>query len=131
MPNSSILWAVPVLAVLLSGCGIAAKVNARQDMAASKVAYKACLAQYHKDTAACDGLRRSYEADLSAYQATSAALRSAPMDAPSVPGPPPAAALAPLPPLTPIPPNPMSVIIGPNGQAHPCMAMGPMMTVCN
>lgn len=31
----------------------------------------------------------------------------------------------------PLPPNPMSVTFGPNGQAHPCMALGPTMTVCN
>jgi len=113
------LLIVPALAVLLSGCGIAAKVNARQDMEASKVAYKACLVQHGQDATACDGLRRAYDADLSAYQATSAALRSEPIYVPSDPGP------------QPIPANPMSVIIGPNGQAHPCMAMGSMMTVCN
>ena len=31
----------------------------------------------------------------------------------------------------PLPPNPMSVTFGPNGQAHPCMALGPSMTACN
>jgi hypothetical protein len=74
------LFIVPALAVLLSGCGVAAKVNARQDMEASKVAYKACLAQHEQDAAACDGLRRAYEADLSAYRATSAAIRPGPVD---------------------------------------------------
>ena len=118
MPKCSMFWVVPVIAGL-AGCGVAAKVNARHDMEASKVAYKACLAEHRQDVPACDGLRRAYEADLSAYQATSAALRSAPIYVPSDPGPPP------------IPANPMSVIVGPNGQAHPCMAMGPMMTVCN
>jgi hypothetical protein len=73
------LLIVPALAVLLSGCGIAAKVNARQDMAASKVAYKACLAQHGPDVAACDGPRRAYEADLAAFQATSAAIRPIPV----------------------------------------------------
>ena len=68
-------------------------------MEASKVAYKTCLAQYGQDVAACNALRRAYEADLSAYEATSAALRSEPVYAPSVPGPPP------------IPANPMSVIV--------------------
>jgi hypothetical protein len=70
------LLIVPALAVLLSGCGIAAKVNARHDMEASKVAYKACLAHHGPDVQACNGLRRAYEADLSAFGATSAALRS-------------------------------------------------------
>ncbi len=116
------LLIVPALAVLLSGCGIAAKVNARHDMEASKVAYKACLAQHGLDATPCEGPRQAYEADLAAYRATSAGVRAGatitvqqPVDL----GPPP------------IPPNPMSVIVGPNGQAHPCMAMGPMMTVCN
>jgi hypothetical protein len=54
--------------VLLSGCGIAAKVNARQDMEASKAAYKACLATRAPE--ACEGQRQAYEADLSAYRAT-------------------------------------------------------------
>ena len=63
------LFIVPVLAVLLSGCGVAAKVNARHDMEASKVAYKACLAERGQDAAACDGLRQAYEADLLAYRA--------------------------------------------------------------
>jgi hypothetical protein len=87
------LLIAPALAVLLSGCGIAAKVNARHDMEASRVAYKACLAQHGRDLAACEGLRHTYEADLSAYQATSAALRSEPVysyqDIPAVASPPP------------------------------------------
>jgi hypothetical protein len=62
------LFIVPVLAVLLSGCGVAAKVNARHDMEASKVAYKACLAERGQDAAACDGLRQAYEADLLAIE---------------------------------------------------------------
>jgi hypothetical protein len=49
---------VGALAVLLSGCGIAAKVTARNDMEASKVAYKACLAQHGQDVAACGGCAR-------------------------------------------------------------------------
>ena len=118
MPKPSILWIVPVVAAL-AGYGVAAKVNARHDMEASKVAYKACLAQYGQNVTACDGPRQAYEADLSAYRATSAGLRSGPVYAPADPGPPP------------IPANPMSVIVGPNGWAHPCMAMGPTMTVCN
>jgi hypothetical protein len=118
MPKLSMLWVVPVIAAL-AGCGVAAKVNARHDMEAAKVAYQACLAQHGQDVAACDALREAYEADLLAYQATSAAVRPEPVYAPSDPGRPP------------IPPNPMSVIIAPNGQVHPCMAMGPMMTVCN
>src|SRR5271155_699750 len=63
------------LAGLVAGCGIAAKVNARNDMEASKSAYKACLAEHPKDPAACEGPREAYEADLAAYRATSAGLR--------------------------------------------------------
>jgi len=114
-----VLIIVGAFAVLLSGCGIAAKVNARHDMEASKVAYRACLAQHGQDAAVCDGLRQAYEADLSAYRATSAALRPASGYAPIDAGP------------APLPPDPMSVIVGPNGWAHPCMAIGPTMTVCN
>jgi hypothetical protein len=110
---------VGAMAGLLSGCGIAAKVNARNDMQVSKTAYKTCLTQHAQDAAACEGPRQAYEADLSAYRATSAGLRSAPVYVPADPG------------LQPLPPNPMSVVVGPNGQAHPCMAMGPTMTVCN
>jgi hypothetical protein len=73
------LLIVPALAVLLSGCGIAAKVNARHDMEASKVAYKECLAQHGQNVAACDVLHRAYEADLSVYQATAAAPRPGPV----------------------------------------------------
>jgi hypothetical protein len=119
------LLIVPALAVLLSGCGIAAKVNARQDMEASKVAFKACLAQHPQDATPCEGPRHAYEADLAAYRATSAGVRPGPtitVEQPAQPayiGPPRVSA------------DPMSVIIGPSGQAHPCMAMGSMMTVCN
>jgi hypothetical protein len=70
MPKRSFLWVVPILAGLLSGCGIAAKVNARNDMEASKSAYKACLAhQSQDDPSSCEALRQAYEADLSAYRA--------------------------------------------------------------
>jgi hypothetical protein len=112
------VWVVPVIAAL-GGCGVAAKVNARHDMEASKVAYKACLAQYGQDLMACDGPRQAYETDLSAYRTTSAGLRTGTVYQPANPGPPP------------LPTNGMSVVVGPNGQAHPCMAMGSTMTVCN
>jgi hypothetical protein len=79
MPRFSMVWVIPVIAAL-AGCGVAAKVNARHDMEASKVAYKACLAEHGQDAAApCDGLRQAYEADLSAYRATLAAIRPAPV----------------------------------------------------
>jgi hypothetical protein len=78
MSKLSMLWVVPVIAAL-SGCGVAAKVNARNDMQGSKTAYKTCLAQHLEDAAACEGPRQAYEADLSAYRATSAATRQAPV----------------------------------------------------
>jgi hypothetical protein len=112
------------LAGLVAGCGIAAKINARNDMQASKAVYKACLAQHQEDVAACEGPREAYEADLAAYRATSAGLRpgaTITFEQPTDFAPPPA----------PPPSNGMSVIFGPNGQAHPCLPMGPMMTVCN
>jgi hypothetical protein len=62
------LFVFPALLLLLSGCGIAAKVNARHDMEASKAAYKACLATSGPE--ACEGQHLAYEADLSAYRAT-------------------------------------------------------------
>jgi hypothetical protein len=64
-----------LLAALLSSCGIAAKVNARNDTEVSKATYKACLAQHSQDVSACEGARQAYEADLAAYRATSAGIR--------------------------------------------------------
>jgi hypothetical protein len=124
MPKASMIWVVPVITAL-AGCGVAAKVNARQDMEASKVAYKAYLAQHPQDATACEGPRHAYEADLAAYRATSAGVRPGATITveqraqPAYLGPPRVSA------------DPMSVIVGPNGRAHPCTAMVPMMTVCN
>ena len=104
---------VGAVAVLLSGCGIAAKVNARNDMQVSKTAYKTCLAQHLQDAVACDGPRQAYEADLSAYQATSAGTRPGPVYSyqgePAVPSP----ALAPMPqPVAPMPLPELPPVIG-------------------
>lgn len=52
-------------ALALSGCALAA----RMDMAESKAALKACLAQHPQDTNACNGAAMAYQADLAAYQA--------------------------------------------------------------
>jgi len=38
-----------LLLVGVAGCGIAAKIDARKDMAASKIAYKTCLVQHSQD----------------------------------------------------------------------------------
>jgi hypothetical protein len=63
------------LPFLLEGCGIAAKVDARNDMLQSKAAYKNCLAQNPDNVSACEAAESAYEADLAAYQATTAGLR--------------------------------------------------------
>jgi len=64
--------AIFALALALSGCGIAAKIDARNDMEQSKSAYKNCLAANPSNPAACAGLEAAFKADLAAYQATSA-----------------------------------------------------------
>lgn len=114
---------VGAFAVLLSGCGIAAKVNARNDMQASRTAYKTCLAQHPQDIAACEGPRQAYEADLSAYQATSAATRPGPIYSyqgePAVASP----ALAPMPqPVAPMPVPELPPVIG--SSMHSCINSG-------
>jgi len=58
-----------------NGCGIAAKVRARDDMEVSKAAYKKCLEQHPDDPSKCEALRRAYEADLKAYRETSKGIR--------------------------------------------------------
>jgi hypothetical protein len=58
---------VSTLAALLGGCVVGGE-NARHDMETSKAAYKACLAVQGPE--ACEGQRRAYEADISAYRAT-------------------------------------------------------------
>jgi|GEM_PF-2431896 hypothetical protein len=63
---------VLVLVVSLAGCGIAAKVSARNDMEQSKAAYKNCLAGNLQTPSNCEGYRLSYEADMKAYRAMSA-----------------------------------------------------------
>ncbi|MDC8449181.1 MAG: hypothetical protein LV473_12580 [Nitrospira sp.] len=60
--------------LMLSGCAIAAKVRARDDMEASKAVYKRCLQEHPDDPLKCEALRQAYEADLKAFRATSHAL---------------------------------------------------------
>ncbi len=59
-----------LLGTLLTGCGIAAEVRARDDIEASKAQYKMCLYQNPQTPANCESARLAYEADLSAYSAT-------------------------------------------------------------
>jgi hypothetical protein len=56
--------------VALSACGLAVRMDARNDMVGSKAAYKSCLAQNPGKVSACEASRLSYEADLKAYEAT-------------------------------------------------------------
>jgi hypothetical protein len=68
-------WALVVALGLLSGCGIAAKVQARDDMERAKVAYTRGLAQNSADPAVCRGLGMAYQADMQAYRATTAGIQ--------------------------------------------------------
>jgi hypothetical protein len=64
-----------ILATGLDGCGITAKVRARDEMEQSKAAYKQCLTQHPQDPSQCEGARRAFEADMAAYRATSSGIR--------------------------------------------------------
>lgn len=70
-----VLFGIIIVSLILSGCGVAAKVRAREDMEMSKAAYKRCLEQHADDLAKCEALRKAYEADLKAYRATSDAMK--------------------------------------------------------
>lgn len=58
--------------VPLSGCGIAAKIDARQDYQASEAQYKACLTANPAAPQNCEGLRLAMEADERKYTNLSA-----------------------------------------------------------
>jgi hypothetical protein len=62
----------------LSACGVAAKVNARNDLEQSKAAYKQCLAQYADSPNKCAGLRVAYQTDLQTYEAMSRGIKNGP-----------------------------------------------------
>jgi len=64
-----------LLASVISGCGIAAKIKARDDMMQAKSAYTQCLQQNSAEPGQCAGLKEAYEADLQAYRATSAGIK--------------------------------------------------------
>ncbi len=64
--------AVAVVCASLSGCGVARQMettDARHQMQKSLADYKACLTANLTNTAACNGAKTIYEADLSAYEA--------------------------------------------------------------
>jgi hypothetical protein len=65
---------ITILALLTAGCGIATMQQCRTDMMRSKDAYDACLRAHPSDPNICEGLRKAYDADLRAYEATRAGL---------------------------------------------------------
>jgi hypothetical protein len=67
MKQLCLLFAV---AMSLSACGVAVRMEARNDMEGSKAAYKSCLAENPTKVSACESERLSYEADLKAFEAT-------------------------------------------------------------
>lgn len=62
------------ICLALAGCGVAAKVNARNEMMQSESAYKACLAQNPQSIHACNASQAAFDADMRMYRATSAGL---------------------------------------------------------
>jgi hypothetical protein len=68
------LGAVCIATFGLQGCGIADKVDARNQTHRSLAAYKACLIQHAQVMGACEGARLAYEADLKTYRAFSAGI---------------------------------------------------------
>ena len=69
------LFIAAAMLAVLSGCGIAAKVEARSGMQQSLAAYKACLAQNPQNVQACEGAKLAYDADMKAYRATSSGIQ--------------------------------------------------------
>ncbi len=64
------------VAVSLSGCGVAVRMEAHSDLEASKAAYKSCLAAKPASPSDCESLRLAYEADLKAFEATAGGISS-------------------------------------------------------
>lgn len=60
--------------LFLTGCGIAAKVDSRNDYQASTEQYKACLAANPAAPKNCEGLRLAMEADERRYNNLSAGI---------------------------------------------------------
>jgi hypothetical protein len=66
-------WLIAIMSCGLAGCGIEAKVEARNEYRASVEAYKDCLAQ-HPNPKDCDSLRLALEADKRQYTDLSAGI---------------------------------------------------------
>jgi hypothetical protein len=57
------VFGVSILTAMLGGCGLAARVDARNDYQKSTADYKACLAANPATPTNCEGLRLAMEAD--------------------------------------------------------------------
>jgi hypothetical protein len=76
MASSKVGHLTIILSILaLSGCGIGAKIDARNDMQQSKLNYKNCLANNPSGPKACESTRLAYEADIRAYKTLSAGMQ--------------------------------------------------------
>jgi hypothetical protein len=62
------------ITLFLAGCGIAAKVDARNDYQGSVENYKQCLAAHPSAAKECEGLRLAMEADERKYNNLSAGI---------------------------------------------------------
>ena len=60
----------------LFSCGVAAKVQTRDDMMQAKSAYTQCLTNNSSEPSKCAGLKEAFETDLQAYRATSSGVRN-------------------------------------------------------
>lgn len=71
------LIAATLVPLMLAGCGVVSKVDARRDMQASKAAYKACLLAHPRpeDFQECGAAKAAYEIDADSYAAFSAGIR--------------------------------------------------------
>jgi hypothetical protein len=74
--RTTLFVTMTLASVTAYGCGVAAKVHARDDMMHAKSAYTQCLTENSSDPSKCAGLKEAYDADLQAYRATSSGLRS-------------------------------------------------------
>ena len=61
-----------------SACGVAAKIDARNDLEQSKIAYKQCLNENSNATDKCAAQKEVYRTDLQAYEALSRGIRNGP-----------------------------------------------------
>jgi hypothetical protein len=66
--------AIGLIPMLLSGCGIAARVDARNEYQASAANYKACLAANPAAPQNCESLRLAMETDERKYNNLSSGL---------------------------------------------------------